>query len=83
MTASPYPACPSPFNLAAHVLGQADVVPDKIALAILKPTGAERWSYARLQQAVLGCATGLLNAGLTPGDRLLMRVGNTVDFPLA
>ena len=83
MTASPYHACPSPFNLSAHVLGQADVVPDKIALAILKPTGAERWSFARLKQAVLGCGTGFLNAGLIPGDRLLMRVGNTVDFPIA
>jgi len=75
--------CPSPFNLAAHVLAKADAVPDKIALAIVKPTGAERRSYARLKQAVLGCATGFLQAGLQPGDRLLMRVGNTVDFPVS
>lgn len=83
MTASSYPPCPAPFNLAAHVLSKADASPDKNALAILKPTGAERWSYARLKRSVLGCATGYLNTGLAPGDRLLMRVGNTVDFPIA
>ncbi|EEX13647.1 AMP-dependent synthetase and ligase [Citreicella sp. SE45] len=75
--------CPSPLNLAAHVLAAGQATPDKIALAIVKPTGAERWSYARLTAAVLGTATGLLEAGLTPGDVLLMRLGNTVDFPIA
>jgi acyl-coenzyme A synthetase/AMP-(fatty) acid ligase len=79
----PWPPCPRPFNLAAHVLAAADRVPDKIALAVVKPTGAQRWSYGRLKQAVLGCATGLLQAGLTPGDRLLIRVGNSVEFPVA
>ena len=54
----PWPPCPRPFNLAAHVLASADRVPDKIALAVVKPTGAQRWSYGRLKQAVLGCATG-------------------------
>ncbi|MGJ8605234.1 MAG: class I adenylate-forming enzyme family protein [Marivita sp.] len=79
----PYPPCPQNFNLAAHVLAAAERVPDKIALAIVKPTGAQRWSYGRLRQSVLGCATGLLNSGLKPGDRLLMRVGNVVEFPVA
>ncbi|MCL3883751.1 class I adenylate-forming enzyme family protein [Marivita sp. GX14005] len=79
----PYPPCPQPFNLAAHVLAPADRVPDKIALSILRPGGAERWSYGKLRQAVLGCAAGLLGAGLSPGDKLLMRVGNTVEFPIA
>ncbi|WP_417721331.1 class I adenylate-forming enzyme family protein [Salipiger sp.] len=75
--------CPAPFNLAAHVLAAGEATPDKIALAIVKPTGAERWSYARLTAAVRGTATGLLERGLTPGDILLMRLGNTVDFPIA
>src|SRR6056297_4003847 len=79
----PFPACPSPFNLAAHVLARADETPDKIALAVLRLTGAERWSYARLKAAVLGTGTGLLNSGLQPGDVVLMRLGNTVDFPIA
>jgi hypothetical protein len=39
----------SRFNLAAHVLAAgAQATPDKVALAILTLTGAERWSYGRL-----------------------------------
>ena len=79
----PPPPCPTPFNLAAHVLGRADDLPDKIALAVLGLSGADRWSYARLRAAVLGTGTGLLQAGLRPGDRVLMRLGNTVEFPIA
>ncbi|SLN28615.1 Benzoate--CoA ligase [Roseivivax jejudonensis] len=75
--------CPAPFNLAHHVLTAGDPDPDRIALAVLAPTGAERWSYARLTAAVRGTATGLRAAGLAPGDRVLMRLGNNVDFPLA
>jgi len=77
------PPCPAPFNLAAHVLGRADDTPDKIALAVLRLSGSERWSYARLKTAVLGTGTGLLKMGLLPGDRVLMRLGNTVEFPIA
>ncbi len=79
----PYAPCPTPFNLAAHVLAAGTQTPDKIALAVVKPTGAQRWSYAKLTQAVLGTATGLLETGLRPGDLMLMRLGNTVDFPIA
>ena len=74
---------PAPFNLARHVLEARDRTPDKIALQILTLSGAERWSYAALAGAVRGIGTGLIAAGLTPGDRVLLRVGNTVDFPLA
>ena len=75
--------CPAPFNLAAHVLEAGTATSDKVALAIVKPTGAARWSYERLIAAVRGTATGLLEAGLAPGDIVLMRLGNTVDFPIA
>ena len=74
--------CPAPFNLAAHVLQHADAQPDKIALSVLGLSGAERWSYGRLSSAVRGVASGLLSAGLEPGQIVLMRLGNTVDFPL-
>jgi len=76
------PPPPASFNLAAHVLAQAAAKPDKVALAILSPTGARRWSYARLEAAVRGLATGLLERGLEPGARVLMRLGNDVDFPV-
>ncbi|WP_397542891.1 AMP-binding protein [Roseovarius salis] len=80
---SPFPPCPEPFNLAAHVLRRADDLPDKVALAILGMSRTERWSYAKLKRAVLGTGTGLLREGLTPGDKVLMRLGNTVEFPIA
>lgn len=73
---------PPSFNLAAHVLGKAQAQPEKIALAVLGPSRSDRWSYARLEQAVRGTATGLLSLGLTPGDRVLLRLGNTPDFPV-
>ena len=66
--------------MAAHVLAQADNMSCKIALSVL---GEEDWTYAALKAAVLGTATGLLETGAVAGDRVLMRLGNTVDFPLA
>ncbi|NOE32706.1 class I adenylate-forming enzyme family protein [Ruegeria sp. HKCCD7318] len=75
--------CPTPFNLAAHVLGQADRIPEKVALSVLRETGAQDWSFRDLKAAVLGTGAGLLQAGLKPGDIALMRLGNTVDFPIA
>ena len=69
--------------MAAHVLAHADRLSDKIALSIIGLTGSERWSYARLAAAVRGTATGLLQNGFAPGDILLMRIGNSVDFPIA
>ncbi|WP_170463437.1 class I adenylate-forming enzyme family protein [Ruegeria arenilitoris] len=79
----PPPPCPSPFNLAAHVLRHADGVSDKTALSVLGPDSAQNWTYRNLKQAILGTGTGLLQAGLAPGDIALMRLGNTVDFPIA
>lgn len=69
--------------MAAYVLGQASAHPDKLALRVLMQDGAEDWSYGALEQAVRGTAAGLLACGAVPGDRILMRLGNTVDFPLA
>ncbi|MFV0513189.1 MAG: class I adenylate-forming enzyme family protein [Jhaorihella sp.] len=79
----PPPPCPAPFNMAAHVLGRAAGRADKVALSVLGAGRAEDWSYARLEAAVRGTGTGLLRAGLKPGDIVLMRLGNTVDFPIA
>ncbi|MCC5992256.1 MAG: acyl--CoA ligase [Rhodobacteraceae bacterium] len=75
--------CPVPFNMARHVLAAGQATPDRIALQILRASGAERWSYARLIAAVRGTGTGLLRAGLEPGQRVLLRIGNSVDFPVA
>lgn len=75
--------CPTPFNLAAHVLAQAQNLPDKIALAVLSPSRSDRWSFSRLEDRVLRMASGLLAQGLSPGDRVLLRLGNRPDFPVA
>ena len=75
--------CPAPFNLAEYVLSGGADMPDKNALQIIGLTGAQRWSYAALEAAVRGVGTGLLQAGLEPGQRVLMRLGNVIDFPLA
>lgn len=82
VTGSP-PPCPAPFNMAAHVLAGAARHPDRIALAVLGQTGAERWSFGRLERAVLGISGALAARGLPPGARILLRIGNDVDFPLA
>src|SRR6056297_186742 len=74
---------PSPFNLARDVLAAGHATPDKVALAVLGPARAERWSFSRLEAAVRGMASGLLSQGLQPGDRLLLRLGNTPEFPVA
>ncbi len=79
----PFAPCPAPFNLARYVLGHASARPDHIALQIMRPSGAERWSYGRLEAAVRGVATGFLSLGLQPGDRVMLRLGNGVSFPLA
>ena len=77
-----FPPCPTPFNLTRHVLNAARAHPQKDALLIVSPDHAERWSFAALEAAVLGTATGFLRYGLVPGDVLVMRLGNTIDFPI-
>ncbi len=79
----PAPECPSPYNLAADVLAAGTAHPDKIAMVLVGPTGAERWSYARLTAATLGLAAALRARGLPENARILLRLGNTVEFPLA
>jgi acyl-coenzyme A synthetase/AMP-(fatty) acid ligase len=74
--------CPSDFNMAEYVLAHADITPEKVALSVLSNSGARRISYAQLKSDVLGVAQGLLDTGVEPNDRVLMRLGNTVDFPI-
>lgn len=76
-------AAPASFNLAHHVLWSNDAPSDKIALTVLRSSGSERWSYGRLRASVLAMGGALLGAGLASGDRLLLRLGNTTDFPIA
>lgn len=70
------------FNLAAYVLSAGKACPDKTALEILSADGVKNWSYRDLTQAVLGTACGLKKLGLPEGSIILLRIGNTVDFPI-
>lgn len=77
------PPCPAPFNLAAHALQRAQTLAGAPALEILHASGPDIWSYARIEAAVRGIGQGLLGLGLQPGDRVLLRLGNSASFPLA
>ena len=79
---SPAPHCPAQFNLADYVLSAGHATPDKIALIVYEDGHPQRYTYAALAQAVLGAATGLKAAGVGAGDRVMLRIGNTVDFPV-
>ena len=78
----PSTACPQTFNLTAYVLAQADKLQDKNALSILSKVGVENWTFSALQSAVLGTGAGLLETGVKPGQKIMLRLGNTVDFPI-
>ena len=77
----PNTPCPQTFNLTAHVLARADDLHDKIALSIISPQDVDNWTFGALKSAVMGTATGLLESGLAPGQKIMLRLGNTVDFP--
>lgn len=79
----PPPPCPARFNLAQYVLAAG--APDKIALTIAQSAADPaplRLSYDDLRDQVLRTGAGLLAAGARPGDRVLIRVGHSVDFPI-
>ena len=80
----PFAPCPAAFNMAGHTLAAAARTPDKTALEVLAAPGAvaERWSYRTLADAVLATAGGLAARGIGRGDRVLIRLGNSADFPV-
>jgi acyl-coenzyme A synthetase/AMP-(fatty) acid ligase len=79
---------PEYLNLAAFTIGRAaGVAPERDALVVVTdadapPEDAERWTFAELDDAVRRVAAGLLELGLEPGDRLLIRLGNTSEYAL-
>jgi acyl-coenzyme A synthetase/AMP-(fatty) acid ligase len=78
------PIAPARFNLAEHVLTAGSATPAATALEVIGPTGTppEVWSYACLIAAVRGAGRWLLDLGLSPGDRVLIRLDNRVEFPV-
>lgn len=80
----PFAPCPAPFNMAAHSFAAGARTPGKIALEVLSAPGtvAESWTYGALIEAVRRTAGGLARHGIGRGDRLLLRLSATSDFPL-
>jgi len=80
------PLPPSKLNLSQYCLEQsAKHHPQKDALVLatqsdLSPVPAEHWSYASLQQRVCQVAATLVGLSMCNGDRVLLRLGNSVDF---
>jgi acyl-coenzyme A synthetase/AMP-(fatty) acid ligase len=77
----PFAPCPAPFNMAAHALHRAADLGSKPALEIVGDA-PQSYGYARLEACVRGCGTYLMRQGLIPGDRILMRLGNSPAFPI-
>ena len=77
---------PQRFNMAAYAIGRAATArPKHPALLVMDAPGAppaEVWTFADLEEAVLRIAGGLKAAGLTPGDRILIRLENTSAYAL-
>tara|TARA_R110000868_G_scaffold61469_8_gene186702 strand:- start:27 stop:1571 length:1545 start_codon:yes stop_codon:yes gene_type:complete len=77
---------PERFNIAAYALGRmAASKPDNVALMVFDGTSREPsdvWTYATLEDAVLRTTSGLQSLGIKMGDRVLLRMGNSVWFPI-
>ncbi len=80
----PFAPCPSPFNMAAHTFAAGRATPGKIALETLAAPGRVegRWTHGALRAAVARAAGGLAARGVRRGDRVLLRLGHTADFPI-
>ena len=50
--------------------------PDRLAIV----AGAQRWTYAELLRRAETAAAGFLALGLTPGDRVVVQLGNIAEF---
>jgi acyl-coenzyme A synthetase/AMP-(fatty) acid ligase len=70
---------PARLNLARHCL--AGKPAEKTAL-IVAGGESQRWTYGALEDHVLRLAEGFRRAGLEQGERLFIRMGNSLDYAL-
>jgi acyl-coenzyme A synthetase/AMP-(fatty) acid ligase len=78
---------PARFNLARYCLGAGPPRdPGKIGLVLVADAGAperaERWRFAALDESVRRVGAGLRAAGLRPGERLMILMGNSAETVL-
>ncbi|MDS9467674.1 hypothetical protein RGQ15_08830 [Paracoccus sp. MBLB3053] len=62
------------MNLAEHILNPGLATPDKLAMSVVGLSRADRWSNARLRQAVLQTANGFQMMGLKAGAQVLLHL---------
>lgn len=75
---------PDQLNLAQYCLTNGTIsTPEKPALIVCSSHNeAEIWSYRKIQDAVLRMAAGLGAHGLERGDRIFLRMENSVEYAL-
>ncbi|MCG6882704.1 MAG: AMP-binding protein [Silicimonas sp.] len=76
--------CPDRFNAAEYCLG-ADVDGETSAFIAVDPSRGvtETWSFAQTRERVLRAAGAYRAAGVRPGDRVALLLGDVPDFPMA
>ena len=74
--------CPDKFNLAKYVLSYSDNNSSKCALELIASPQNLKWSYEDLLHQVCSKARLLREHGIVENDRVLLRLGNTVNFPV-
>ena len=74
--------CPDKFNLAKYVLSSSDNNSSKCALELIASPQNLKWSYEDLLHQVCSKARLLREHGIVENDRVLLRLGNTVNFPV-
>ncbi|NEU13791.1 long-chain fatty acid--CoA ligase [Methylobacterium sp. BTF04] len=75
---------PARFNAARYCLADnARLHPDKLALVMAGAGGrTSRMTFGAVDRAVRGIAAGLLALAPAPGARVMIRMGNDVDYVL-
>jgi len=76
---------PDLFNLARYCLAQSALkFPDKTGLVTATtPDGSGQdssWTYSELEKIILTGSNNLLQHGIKPGERLLIRLDNTAEY---
>ena len=79
---TPLPPPPDQFNMAEYVLAGGLSVPEKPALELWDSHGCDTYSHADIRKLVLTAAAVLQQNGVEPDDRVLMRLGNELAFPI-
>ena len=75
--------CPDLFNLAAYVLENSHKNPRKNALEIISKLSNYSISFEELRSRVLRTGNAFIKLGLNPNDKILLRLDNTITFPIA